>query len=395
MSSAAKSLKNFSWSQSLSTLWTVLIVLGVISFGFALNLDVKRAWANFLLDYVFWLSIGLAGIFFAALQHLTGSYWSVTVRRVAESFSAFIPYAFALFIVFFIFGMGHLYEWLHPEVVEGDKLLVMKSAYLNKTFFSIRHIALYVVVLLMGGWMIKNSIRQDENGDLRLTQLNVKIAAPFMFLFGWLFTFAIFDLVMSLQPHWFSTIFGIYCWAGLFYSGLGMLALWVVNLRKNGYLGDYVSEDHLHDIGKLMFAFMVFWAYIAFSQYILIWYANMPEETGFFLARTHHGWLSITYLLAFFKFVIPFFILISRPAKRSPKIMAIMGVWFLLAQWLDMYWLVFPVFYPEAPVFGWQEIGIFAGFAGLFFKVVGAKLGSASAVAVKDPRLELALHHHQ
>lgn len=395
MSSAAKSLKNFSWSQSLSTLWTVLIVLGVISFGFALNLDVKRAWANFLLDYVFWLSIGLAGIFFAALQHLTGSYWSVTVRRVAESFSAFIPYAFGLFIVFFIFGMGHLYEWLHPEVVEGDKLLVMKSAYLNKTFFSIRHIALYVVVLLMGGWMIKNSIRQDENGDLRLTQLNVKIAAPFMFLFGWLFTFAIFDLVMSLQPHWFSTIFGIYCWAGLFYSGLGMLALWVVNLRKNGYLGDYVSEDHLHDIGKLMFAFMVFWAYIAFSQYILIWYANMPEETGFFLARTHHNWLCVTYILAFFKFVIPFFILISRPAKRSPKIMGIMGVWFLLAQWLDMYWLIFPVFYPEAPVFGWQEIGIFAGFAGLFFKVVGAKLGSASAVAIKDPRLELALHHHQ
>ncbi|MBF0491527.1 MAG: hypothetical protein HQM15_01955 [Deltaproteobacteria bacterium] len=396
MSPASKSLKNFSWSPWLSTLWTLLILLGAVSFGFAVyEHEEKRAWVNFLLNYVFWFSIGLSGVFFAALQHLTGSYWSVTVRRVAESFSAFLPCAFVLFFIFLLFGMSSLYEWLDPKAVQADKLLLMKSAYLNKNFFIVRHLALYTVIFLMGGWMIKNSIRQDQSGDLRLTRINVKIAAPFMLFFGWLFTFAIFDLVMSLQPHWFSTIFGIYCWAGLFYSGLGMLALWVVNLRKNGYLGDYVSEDHLHDIGKLMFTFMVFWAYIAFSQFVLIWYANMPEETVFFLNRARNHWKCLSYILIFFKFVLPFFILVSRPSKRNPKRMGIMGAWFVLAQYLDMYWLIFPVFYPENPVFGWIEIGIFAGFAGLFFKVVGVKLGQNSAVAVKDPRLELALHHSQ
>ncbi len=385
--------KSFSWTSKLRNFWIFLVGVGILSFVAALKINPERAWANFLLGYFFWLCISLSGVFFAALQHLTGSYWSVTVRRISESFMAYLPYAFALFFVL-LFGISHLYEWAHPEEMMKDAILKLKVGYLNTPFFVIRQVALYVGVFILGGWMIKNSLRQDENGNAQLTLLNAKIAAPFMLVFGWLFTFASFDLLMSLFPHWFSTIFGIYCWSGLFYSGLAMLTFWVVLLKKKGYLTDFVTPDHYHDLGKLMFAFLVFWAYIAFSQFMLIWYANIPEETAYFLSRVGGGWKTLSFALILFKFVIPFFLLISRPAKRNGNILIFICLWFLAAQWLDLYWMIFPRFF-KSPVFGWMEVGIFAGFAGLFCLSVGNFLSKVSIVAIRDPRLGQALHHHQ
>ncbi len=385
--------KSFSWAPKFKNLWYLLIIIGVVSFLIALKVNPQRAWANFLLGYFFWMCISLSGVFFAALQHLTGAYWSVTVRRVAESFIAYLPYSLALFFVL-LFGVHHLYEWSHHEEVMRDVILKSKTAYLNTPFFTIRQIAMYAGVMILGGWLVKNSLRQDENGNTQLTKLNAKISAPFMIVFGWLFTFVSFDLLMSLFPHWFSTIFGVYAWSGLFYSGLAMLTLWIVLLRRNGYVKGWVSEDHIHDLGKLMFAFLVFWGYIAFSQFMLIWYANIPEETSYYLVRAHGGWKELSYGLIIFKFAIPFFILISRPAKRNPKILIPMCLWFLAAQWLDLYWLIFPRFF-EGPVFGWMEVGIFVGFAGIFFLSVGNFLSKVSLVAIRDPRIEQTLHHHQ
>jgi len=385
--------KSFSWSSKLKNLWFFLVLVGVVSFVAGLKINPERAWANFLLGYFFWMCISLSGVFFAALQHLTGSYWSVTVRRISESFIAYLPYAFVLFFVL-LFGVHRLYEWTHPEEVMNDSVLKLKVAYLNVPFFVIRHIALYAAVFILGGWIVKNSLRQDESGDPQLTALNVKLSAPFMLLFGWLFTFVSFDLLMSLFPHWYSTIFGVYCWSGLFYSGLAMITLWVVCLKRKDYLKGFVTEEHYHDLGKLMFAFLVFWGYIAFSQFMLIWYANIPEETAYFLSRVHGGWKCLSLFLIVFKFAIPFFVLISRPAKRNEKVLIFISLWFLAAQWLDLYWMIFPRFFPS-PIFGWMEVGIFAGFAGLFLLSVGNFLSKVSLVAIKDPRIEQALHHHQ
>ncbi len=385
--------KSFSWSVKLRNVWAMLVIIGAVSFIVGLKTNPERAWANFLLGYFFWMCISLSGVFFAALQHLTGAYWSVTVRRVAESFIAYLPYAFVLFFVL-LFGVHHLYEWTHHEEVMNDSILKLKIGYLNVPFFVIRHIALYAAVFILGGWIVKNSLRQDENGNAQLTNLNVKLSAPFMLLFGWLFTFVSFDLLMSLFPHWYSTIFGVYCWSGLFYSGLAMLTLWVILLNKKGYLTGFVTEDHYHDLGKLMFAFLVFWGYIAFSQFMLIWYANIPEETAYYLSRVGGGWKCLSLFLIVFKFVIPFFVLISRPAKRNPKILMIVCIWFLAAQWLDLYWMIFPRFF-KSPIFGWMEVGVFAGFAGLFLLSVGNFLNKVSIVAIRDPRIEKALHHHQ
>ncbi len=389
--------KKFTGFGKVQGLWPVLVVVGLVTGVLSYKngeLGAQRFWANFLLEYFFWFSIAMGGIFFATLQHLTGSYWSVTLRRIPEVFSSYLPVSFVLFFILLL-GLPHLYEWTHPDVVAADALLTTKSAYLNTPFMIVRHLALYATLFILGGWMVRNSIRQDQNRDARLTQLNVKIAAPFMLLFGWLFTFVSFDLIMSLSPHWFSTIFGIYCWAGLFYSTLAMITLWVVILKRQGVLAGFVTEDHLHDMGKLMFAFLVFWGYIAFSQFVLIWYANQPEETVYYMNRMGQGWMCVSLILVFGKFVIPFFILISRGAKRKEGILIFMAIWFLLAQWFDLYWMIFPNFFRNGPVFGWVEVGMACGFLGLFFMTVGRSLRKVSPVAIGDPRLDQSLHHHQ
>jgi hypothetical protein len=385
--------KKFEWSGKFKGLWFAFITVGVASFLITLKIQPERAWANFLLEYWFWLCIGLAGVFFTALQYITGSYWSAPLRRVAEVFIAYLPVAVVLFFIL-LFGIHYLYEWSHAEIVANDPILNGKKIYLNIPFFTLRQILLFVFVGVLGGWIIRNSLRQDANGNIKLTKLNARISAPFILFFGWLFSFAAFDLIMSLSPRWYSTIFGVYCWAGLFYSGLAMITLWVVLLKKKGHLDPFINENHLHDLGKLMFAFLVFWGYIAFSQFMLIWYANLPEETVYMLTRTQGAWKPVSIALMLGKFVIPFFLIICRPAKRNENYLLLMTVWFLGAQWLDVYWMVFPTFFHQ-PIFGWMEIGIFLGFAGLFCLSVGSFLNRVSVVAIKDPSLIEGVQHHQ
>lgn len=386
-------LQKFKWSQRARGLFFVFILCGVVSFLYGLKVDHQRAWAAYLTGYFFWLCLGLAGVFFTALHHITGAYWSTTVRRVAEAFIAYLPLAVVFFLIL-LFGAHDLFEWTHQHAVEADPLLSGKAAYLNLPFMVVRAMALFAVCLGLGGWMVRNSIKQDGSGDVALTKLNVKIAAPFLLLFAWLFTFHSIDLLMSLSPHWFSTIFGVYCWAGLFFSGLAMIVIWAGFLKNRGVLSGYVNQNHFFDLGKLMFAFTVFWAYSAFSQFMLIWYANLPEETFFYLDRLKNGWGCVSQALIIAKFAVPFLLLMGAYAKKNQAWLTVMAFWFLGAQYLDLYWLVYPTFF-ETPVFGWMEVGTFLGFAGFFFLSVGYFLSRVNAVAIKDPQLEQALHHHQ
>jgi len=386
-------VKKFEGSPTIKKLYIVLIIAGAATFAIGVAKDPVRLWANYLMNYFFWMNIGLFGLFFAALQHITSSYWSATLRRVAESFSAYLPISALLFIGL-LFGMHHLFEWTHHDAVEADHLLNIKSAYLNIPFFIARHVALYAVAIFLGGKLIKNSLSQDKLADASISLKNATLSAPFIMLFAIFYTLASVDLMMSLAPHWFSTIFGVYCWAGLMNSGFGMLAIWVVHLRRKGVLAGLVTEDHLHDVGKLMFAFMVFWAYVAFSQYMLIWYANLPEETPYMILRTQGDYQALSIVLMLVKFVLPMFMLISRPSKRNANWLMFMGFWFILAQWLDTYWIVMPTFY-DKPVFGFPEIGMFLGFLGLFFLSVSTYLQKISPVAINDPWQKDALHHHQ
>lgn len=371
------------------------VLVGLVTFAAAVNIDPHRAWPNFLLNYFFFMALGLSGAFFTAVQHVTNAYWSVTVRRVAEGIMSYLWVALVLGIVLF-FGRHHLWEWTEHSVVANDHLLQMKQNYLNTGFFGVRLFGAILVWLAFGLAMRGNSLKQDSTGDERFTLSNVKLGTVFLPVFGITFTLVSFDLLMSLEPHWFSTIFGVYCFAGLFYSGLSLLAVLVIKGRRQGLFSrELVNENHLHDIGKLMFAFTVFWGYIMFSQLMLQWYANLPEETTYYMRRFSGSWWPFSNVLFLAHFVIPFFGLLPREFKRSESYLSRMAIFMLFAQWLDVYYMVMPPFFPQGPVFGWIEIGTFLGFLGLFGISVGRFLEKVPAIPLKDPRLEPCLEHSQ
>ncbi len=251
--------------------------------GLASDHGGERFFHSFLVSFCFFLSLSLGALFFVILQHLTRSGWSVVVRRLAEGIAANL-FWLAGMAVLVVIGMGKLYHWTHADVVAADALLQGKSAYLNPTFFVVRMAIYFGVWVLLARFFLTSSIRQDQSGDVSLTHRMQRFSAPAMLLYGVTVTFAAFDLLMSLDPHWFSTIFGVYYFSGCVVGFFALLTLVVFAVQRSGRLTKAITVEHYHDLGKLIFAFVVFWAYIAFSQYMLIWYANIPEETAWMLA---------------------------------------------------------------------------------------------------------------
>jgi hypothetical protein len=335
----------------------------------------------------------LGGAFFAAIQWLTGAMWSAPIRRLSESFTAYLPFVLISMVVLY-FGIHHLYIWSHPEHVKGDIILEGKSGYLSTGFFMVRQLVAVLIWLFFAKKMVGNSLAQDVKGGMFHTLKNRALAPAFLALFAVTFTMVSFDELMSLDPHWFSTMYGVYCFAGLFYSNLALTCLLTVFLKSKGKLEGIVNDNHLHDLGKFMFAFTVFWAYIGFSQFMLIWYANLPEETGYFLRRFTDSWFYLSVFLLLGKFMVPFFLLLPRDSKRNPKMLGFVACWMLFAQWVDFMWLVQPEFYKDGPRFGFLEIGTFLGFAGVFLFLVSRFLAKNNIVAIGDPRLAESVHHH-
>ncbi len=349
-----------------------------------------------LLNVWFALSISLGAIFFVAIQHLTRSSWSVTLRRPAEIVGASIvgPVVLLLPVVAtLLMGSSIIFSWNDAELVAGDKILLGKQAFLNAPFFAIRS-AVYVGVWLIAGlWLLRTSLRQDRTGDKQITLLMEGRSAPLLIAMALTTTFAAFDWLMSLDPHWFSTIYGIYIFSGGMVGALAVLSIVAAVWVKLGLHSNFVTKEHLHDIVKLLFGFNCFWAYIAFSQYLLIWYANIPEETIWLKHRQDHGWDFVTQLLVFGHFIIPFIVLMPRGAKRNINLVIGMSLWLLLMHWVDMYWLVYPQF-AQAPAFGAIEV------CGLVFVVCATAITSRTlskgenAICLRDPRLEESVSHH-
>ena len=383
----------FALPGGLRTLFTVFAVIGIAAFAGGLAVDAKRAWFTFLHNHFYFLSLALGGAFFASVQFLTGAMWSAPVRRLAESFTAYLPVGVVTFAVLY-FGMHHLYVWTHADHVVNDPILQGKSGYLNISFFMIRNLVALGLMWFFAKKLIGNSIAQDSTKDYALTLRNRGLAPGFLLIFAIGFTMASFDQLMSLDPHWFSTMFGVYCFAGLFYSVLALLGVLTVWMKRSGALAGIVNENHLHDLGKFMFAFTVFWAYIGFSQFMLIWYANLPEETGYMMDRLHGGWFWVSVFLLVGKFMIPFFLLLPRDAKRSESMLVGVGLFMLVAQWIDILWLSQPELFRDGPRVGWIEIGTALGFLGVFGLMVARFLGSNTIVAIGDPRLAESVHHH-
>lgn len=374
-------------------LFYVFIAIGIISFALAYFQSPARAWNGYLMNYYYITCIALGGVFFAGTQHLTNAGWSATVRRIPESFTSWLPLA-VLLLIPLLAGFKAIYQWTDPALVAKDHLLAMKTGYLNIPFFAARTLGFFALWYLIGGKLVKNSLKQDEVGGVELTQRNIRLSAIFMPLFAILFSTFSFDLIMSLDPHWYSTMFGVNCFANLFLSAMAVVIVIVVKMMRKGSFGDSVNENHLQNLGLLMFAFVIFYAYIAFCQFMLIWYANLPEETSYYLKRWEGGWSIVAMAVLFGKFIIPFLVLLPREAKRNPNRVIAMAYWLIAACWLDTFWMVMPNYSksPFVPVF---EIGIFLGFLGAFGLVVAGFLGRHPVQPLKDPRIPEALHLHQ
>ena len=343
-----------------------------------------RFWGGYWTAWLYWVTLAVGGLFFVLLQHVTRAGWSVAVRRLAEHWAATLP-LFALLAVPAAFGAGQLFPWMGAEAA-GDPLLAGKLAFLNPGGFFLRS-AVYLAV--WGGlawWLRRTSIGQDASGDPGLTRRLQAVSAPGLVAFAVTLTLAAFDWVMSLDPLWYSTIFGVYVFAGSTMGILALLALLGIAFERRGPLAGVVTTEHYHDLGKLLFAFVVFWAYIGFSQFMLIWYANLPEETIWYRHRLEHGWERVTVALVLGHFVLPFFFLLSRDVKRRRATLAAAALWLLAMHYVDLYWLVMPAvsesFRPH-----WLDLVTLIGVGGLALGAFGWLVRRPALVPVADPRL--------
>ena len=378
----------------------VLIVIGALLSLAALWRDADRFAFGYLWGFTFVWTLVLGSLFFVVLHHVTHSVWSVVVRRIGEVFAGMMPLVTVLMIPVFVFAwFSHtfaLYPWTNAELVHGDHVLEGKAVYLNVPFFILRGLFFAGIWVLFARLFVGLSLRQD-NGELGgdATLRMRKWSPLFMLLFAFTVTFASFDWLMSLDPHWFSTIYGVYVFGGMAATGLAAITLAVVWLRASGWLGEgVVRPDHLYNLGALLFTFTCFWAYIAFSQFMLIWYGSIPEETVYFVARTRHGWLEISTALALLRFGAPFLLLLSRPAKMNPRRLVVVSVLILLGQLLDLFWLIMPHLHVAAPRLGWQELAPVVLLFGISMLFLRKFLVRAPLVALRDPLLRESLEFH-
>lgn len=356
-----------------------------------LFIDGHMFYASWLTSFSFWTTIVLGALFFVMLQHVTAAVWSVTARRAAEAVALTLPVLLLCFVPL-IFGMHDLYHWTHEEAVASDRLLAWKAPYLNSTFFVIRAVVFFAVWIVLAWVLHRRSVRQDLDGDVAHTYALRKISAGGIFLFAFTATFAAFDWLMSLNPHWYSTIFGVYVFVGGFLAAMALLTLVFLMLRGQGLLEREVSIEHFHDLGRFLFAFTVFWAYIGGSQYYLIWYANIPEETLWFLARWEHGWKEVSLALIFLHFFTPFIVLAFYRVKRALGVLRVITLLILVMHYVDMFWLVMPTFGPGVH-FSWMHLTSLLGIGGLVLWLFWSRYTAHRAIPVGDPKLADSIAH--
>jgi hypothetical protein len=346
----------------------------------------ERVWANWLLVGYYALGIGLAGLCFVAIHYTTGSSWSVAIRRVPEALAGTLPLGVALLVILFA-AHPQLYEWTRADFgAEADSAWAFKRVWLSRPFFLMRAAVYAAVWLLFAAAIRRASLQQDKDGDAQWTRGNTRRSAAFLAAFAVTFSLASFDWIMSLEPEWYSTIFAVYNFASLFLSGLAAIILAAIWLDRLGPLQGVLTEEHLHDLGKLLFAFSTFWMYIWFSQYMLVWYTNIPEESAYFVKRTQDGWLVLFYANVVLNWLLPFAMLLRRDAKRHRLILALAAATVLAGRWLDLYLMIFPAASGDAPVVGLWELGLTSAGVGAFGLLFARIVGGAPAVPLSDPR---------
>jgi hypothetical protein len=361
------------------------VALAVAVAAWGLHAAPQRTWANLLVDGFYVLSLAVSAMFFIATQRLSGARWSAGLRRVPEAFMLALPVAAALVLVLY-FGREWLFPWSRPGAFAHAPAIAGKVTYLRAPFVFTRMAAAVLSWILFAWLFRRTSLAQDREPSSSLAhhqRLN-QYSAAFVVVFAISFTTSAYDWLISLDPEWFSTMFAVYVFAGTFVQGIAAVALATIVLKERRMLD--VGEQQLHDLGKMVFAFATFWAYIWVCQYLLVWYGNIPDEVTHYLRRTRGPWLFLFALNFFVNWVVPFAVLLPARAKANARVLKAMSVLLLGGRWLDLYLLVMPSM-STAPSIGVPEIAIAAGYGALLYLVFVHALAKAPLAPVHDPAM--------
>jgi hypothetical protein len=362
-------------------------LLACIVGGFA---DPERFFRSYLFAYVYWAGIAIGSLAIIMLHHLSGGAWGMMIRRLLEAATRTLPLVAALFLPL-VLGIRPLYEWAQPEVVETDKILQFKAAYLNVPFFLLRTVFYFSCWIALAHFLNRWSRQQDETGDPALAGKMETLSGPGLVLFGATVTFASFDWVMSLEPHWFSTVFGLSFMVGQVLTAFPFAIAVTAYLAGRKPLSEAVTPGHFQDLGKLTLAFVMLWAYLSFSQFLIIWSGNLPEETPYYLKRLTGGWQFFQLALILFHFALPFFLLLSRSLKRSSaKLVKVAGL-ILLMRFVDLYMQILPAGHHAELHFSWMDLAAPIGIGGLWLSAFLRQLENRPVLPVRDPHFAEAL----
>ena len=369
-----------------------LMAIGLVTIIVGFFVNPAKTWANYLMNNYYFLSLAIGGTFFVALQYITQTGWSSGFIRIPQAMSNVIPVIAILMLPIIIFGLPDIYHWAHHGAAEHDPIIAHKTPYLNLPFFIFRYILFFTVWTFLTFYLKKLSLKEDQVGRLAKFPRIDFLSKVLNFTLAKTFSLATFDWIMSIDVHWFSTIFAFRNFAMSFYHGTVVITLIAIILNKLGYL-PFMNKSHLKDFSKYIFILSIIWTYLWFAQYILIWYANIPEETVYYLPRTKGEFTPLFYMELIINFAIPFALLLSNYlVSHKNTLLAICAI-IIFGHWIDLYLQVIVGTYGKLQV-GFIEIGTFLGFAGMFAFVVARALKSAPLVAKNHPYLEESLRHH-
>lgn len=372
----------------------LIIVSGlVLMIGYSdqRQLALKVFMHSYLTNFIYCISFGIGAMFFVLISFLTRASWNASIRRWAEIISMTIPWVALLFVPILLLVLRDnallLYEWNHPHDFFKGSIIAEKTGYLNGYFFTARAAICLLLWTTIVSYYFKLSRKEDQTGNVELTLARQKWSGPFVMLFALSVSMAAFDWVMSLDADWFSTIFGVYLFAASMFGFFGLMISSLMLLQRNGILQDYVNTEHYHDMGKFLFGFTMFWSYIAFSQLLLYWYGNIPEETNWFKVRLAGDWHYLSYASIAAHFAVPFLGMMSRHVRRHRFGITFWACWALVAHWLDMTFLVMPNSGPLTitTILGHVICGL--GMFSIFVAMVLLRGSGVPLVALRDPRL--------
>lgn len=383
--------EKYSISPRLKYVAVISVFIGILTVSFGLYFNSEKTWANLLLNNYYFIAIAIGGTFFYAIQYIVQAGWSSQFMRIPLAFGSYLTVAGVL-ILFLIFGMNSLYHWSLPDAAAHDAIIEHKSPYLNIPFFFIRLIIFFALWILMTKLLLRTSIKEDQESGLKYFNKSELYSKIYIFILAITFSLLSFDLIMSIDVHWFSTIFAVKNFISGFYHAVAIITLIVIILNRYEYFKS-LNKSHLRSFSNYIFILGLIWGYLWFMQFLVIWFANIEEESIYFIIRTKGNWSIFFFLNIILNLAIPFLVLMSGKTKQSKPVIVFVCIILIIGLWIDLYLQIMPGTIGE-PGIGIIEIGVFVGYAGLFILVVTRALSQIPLIPKNHPFLNESINHH-